>query len=291
MKKIDAHNHPYFIGYTPETTIKNMDEYGIDKCILLSCETPISETIVSKQNYSEEDKEKVFCDFSGCLDYYEKAPERFILGYAPDPRKPGALEKLKQMKRDYDIKVFGEVKFRMLYDNPDLIELFRYCGEVGLPVFLHLDYHGAHKASAESIRRSYWYGGDLDTLERVLVACPETIFFGHATCFWANLSNDDLWKTEAYPDSPLVRGGRVEKLLHKYPNLYCDASAGSALRAFNRDKEYTRYLIEEFQDRFVFGRDNFDNNLSEFIDSLGLSEEIREKFYYKNIEKIIGVKA
>ena len=289
MKKIDAHNHPFFAGHDCEKTLENMDMYGIDKCLLLSCETPISETVISKNDFKEDDEKRVFCSFSGCIEYYKKSPDRFFLGYAPDSRKPGALEKFKQMRREYDIKAFGEVEFRMLYDNPDLIEIFRYCGENALPVFLHFDYFGAHKAPADKLRSNYWFGGDLDTLERILKACPETNFFGHATCFWANFSNDDLWKTSAYPKGPLVRGGRVEQMLRKYPNLYCDTSAGSAFIALNRDIDYTKYMFEEFEDRFVFGRDNFNNKISEFIDSLGLSMETREKYYHKNIERLLGL--
>ena len=291
MIKIDAHNHPYFIGHDLDKTLKNMSKYGIDKCLLMSCETPISETVISKSDYKEEDRDRVYCDFKGCIDYYEKAPDKFFLGYAPDPRKPGALEKFKEMRREYDIKAFGEVEFRMLYDNPDLIEIFRYCGEEGLPVFMHFDYYGAHKAPADRLRGNYWFGGDMDTLERILKACPETNFFGHATCFWANLSNDELWKTSAYPKAPLVRGGKVEQFLRKYPNLYCDTSAGSGFTALSRDPEYTKYLLEEFSDRFVFGRDNFENKTSEFIDSLGLSKDVREKYYYKNILRLLGVSA
>ena len=50
------------------------------------------------------------------------------------------------------------------------------CGELGWPVLLHLQY------------REYSY--NFDAFEQVLQACPETVFIGHATAWWANVSAD-----------------------------------------------------------------------------------------------------
>lgn len=77
-------------------------------------------------------------------------------------------------------------------------------------------------------------------------------------------------------------------MLEKYPNLYCDCSAGSCIRAFKRDPAYTKKLIETYPTRFLYARDFFDNKLSEFIDGLGLSDDVLENFYHKNAERLVA---
>lgn len=287
MKKIDAHNHTCISGYDCDMFVKNMDECGISKTVLLSCETPVRERHISREHYDMlGGKEQLCMTFEECVSFYEKYPDRFVLGYAPDPRDPLACEKLKNAVEKYGVKVCGEFKYRVLLDDPDVIDYFKAAGTLGLPVTVHIDYHEAHKYEG-FVREKYWYGGDLDNFERALKLCPDTDFFGHATLFWAHISNDGLWKTDSYPQGPVVPGGRLEQMMDKYHNLYIDASAGSALNALKRDTAYTKHLFEKFQDRIVFGRDNVENYNSEFVDSLGLSEDILEKFYYKNIEKIL----
>ena len=34
------------------------------------------------------------------------------------------------------VRVYGELKLRMMYNNPDAIRMFRLCGKKGLPVRL-----------------------------------------------------------------------------------------------------------------------------------------------------------
>lgn len=288
MFKIDVHNHPDFLGKNFDSFIKDMDEKGISKTCLLSWENPWDENPAEVLDVlATTTDDKALVPFERCVAYYEKMPERFILGYAPDPREIGAISKMKSAIDTYGVKICGEVKFRMMYDNPDAIDLFRYCGERGLPVDLHIDNAEAHLAENGAPRRHYWYGGDIYTLERLLELCPETNFLGHAPGFWGCISNDDEWKTVAYPEGPVIRGGMVERLLEKHKNLYCDCSAGSGVRALGRDREYTKELINTYSDRFIFGRDNFTNDLSEFIDNLGLSQDVLEKFYHKNLERLI----
>jgi predicted TIM-barrel fold metal-dependent hydrolase len=43
--------------------------------------------------------------------------------------------------------------------------------------------------------------------------------------------------------------------MRKYPNLYCDLSAGSGRRALERDLDYAGKFLTEFQDRVMFGID------------------------------------
>ena len=285
---IDAHNHPDWWGKDYEQVIEDMDACGIDKTWLFSWECPENEYDPKQRHRWNENmgiNGTYPAAFSRCLAYKRKNPERFILGFAPDPRDPSAIDRMEAALELYRVRVCGEIKLRMMYDNPDAIEFFKFCGEKKLPVTLHFDY--PIPTGMKYPRRSWWYGGDMDTLERLLQKCPDTIFLGHAPGFWSNISNDGQTDT-FYPKGPVVREGRVSVLLRQYPNLYCDISARSGRNAFERDRQFAVEFIDEFQDRILYGRDLFDNEHQALINSLPLSDEIREKIYWKNASNLLG---
>ena len=289
---IDAHNHPDWHGHDLEKTLANMDRYGIDKAWMLSWETPPGDydpnylSVLNGPLFSNSPIQSAI-PFERCLAYVQKAPERFVLGYAPNPARPDAVDCLKGALNIYHIQVCGEIKFRLMYDNPDCIDLFRFCGEAKLPVTLHFDYAQAQLTGVTYPRRHWWYGGSIDTLERMLQLCPDTNFLGHAPGFWCHISNDEQGLTQAYPTGPVVPGGRIEQLLEQYSNLYCDISAGSGCRALSRDPEYTVRLITRFPDRFVYARDYFDNIHQELIESLQLPQDVKELIYHGNAERLV----
>ena len=133
---IDIHNHADYHGYSVEDMLKNMDEYGISITCLLSWECNENEyNPQTKHCFSPFSKMPV--PFSRCVEYKKAAPERFLLGFCPDPREPDAIARLKSVVDLYDISICGELKLRMMYDNPDAIRLYRFCGELGLPVLMH----------------------------------------------------------------------------------------------------------------------------------------------------------
>ena len=289
---IDAHNHADWHGHGFKAFVANMDEYHIDKTWLLTWEAPDTERDLSDWRllgnpalHGHNGGNPM--TLAQGVSYRDRLPDRFILGYAPDPRRGGALLNLKGALDVYGIQVCGEVKFRMMYDNYDTIEMFHFCADTGLPVTLHFDYPAANPSNMQYPFRNWWYGGSIDTLERVLQACPNTVFLGHAPGFWAHISGDDCGCTTAYPRGPVHPGGKIEKFLEQYPNLYCDMSAASARIAMSRDPEYTYQLINRFPERFVYARDNFDNNLQEFLAQLNLSQDVLELIYHGNAERIV----
>jgi predicted TIM-barrel fold metal-dependent hydrolase len=289
MKIIDAHNHPDWHGKDLNRFIQDMDEKGIDKCWLLSWECPRSEyhdgtpSVVSGPLLGTTTGP---IPFSRCVSYAERAPERFILGYAPDARDQDACRKLIAAHEIYNAKICGEVKWRMMYNDFDCLRLFRTAGMLKMPVVMHFGYDFQY--SYEDRRRE-WFGGSIDTLEDLLRSCPETTFIGHAPGFWVHISDDDLWRSPGYEvdNVPVVKEGKITKLLRKYPNLYCDISAGSGLKALTRDPEHAIEFLTEFQDRVLYARDCFTNAHREFLNSLGLSEKILAKIYGENAEALV----
>lgn len=290
MKIIDAHNHPDWLGHNFDKFIANMDEFGIDRTWLLSWECPENEyhagtpSVIPGQLLGTVTGP---IPFSRCIDYLEKAPERFILGYAPDPRDQYACRKLCAAHDIYGAKICGELKCRMMYNNFDCLRLLRTAGQLKMPVTMHFGYD--HQFTYEDRRRE-WFGGTIRTLEDILSTCPGTDFLGHAPGFWIHISDDDHYLDPDYPTTqiPIKKDGEIVRLLRKYPNLYCDISAGSGLYALKRDPEYAAEFITEFQDRVLYARDCFHNQHQEFINSLGLPETVLEKVYSGNAERLLN---
>lgn len=284
---IDVHNHPDWHGYNLEKFLKNMDQYHIDKTWLLSWETPTDEYDPNSIKAIPEVGPRGPIPFARCLSYAERAPERFILGFAPDPRRPEAIDMLKAAVAIYGVRVCGELKLRMMLDNPDAIRMYRYCGEQGLPVTVHIDYE--FDTGKNYPRPNYWYGGGIEAFERAIAACPETIFLGHAPGFWAHISGDDKYDKEPYPKGKVEPGGKIIEMLRKYPNLYCDMSAGSGCNALSRDPEFGKKFLLEFQDRILYARDYFDNKHQEFLNSLDLPKDVFDKIYSGNALKLVPI--
>ena len=286
MTIIDSHNHPDWHGYNLDRFVANLDEHGISKSWLLTWECRPDEydpVVYNSVLFGNADGP---VPFARALSYVERCPERFVLGYAPDPRKPESVDRLKSAVSMYGVKVYGELKLRMMFDNPDAIAMYRVCGDLGLPVVVHIDYE------IPSPRpwpwNSYWYGGGVEAFERAVALCPDTVFLGHGPGFWAHMSGDGKFRKESYPEGKVLPGGKVTDMMRTHKNLYCDLSAGSGLNALSRDPEHARSFLEEFQDRILFARDYFDGRLMEFLESLSLPESIREKIYWKNSSELTG---
>ena len=281
---IDIHLHPLYHQYNASDIVANMDRNAIDMTCLLSWEAPDTD-YDPMTKYALTPFGGGPLPFEYCVRYREAFPTRFLLGFCPDPRRPDAIMKLKSAAGLYDISLCGELKLRMMYDNPDAIRMYRHCGEEKLPVLVHLDYE---LPSGNAYPwPNYWYGGGLDALERAIALCPETIFIGHAPGFWAHISGDDKHKTESYPKGPVLPGGRVAELLEKYPNLYCDISANSGHNALNRDRDYARKFLITYQDRICFGRDLYENIHKELLERLDLPNGALNKIYSGNALKIL----
>jgi predicted TIM-barrel fold metal-dependent hydrolase len=280
MRIIDAHNHPDWHGHDLHRFLGNMQQHGIDKTWLLSWECPVDEYDPDYNRVSLKDHAGYPIPFASCLDYVRRAPASFVLGYAPDPRRPDAIDQLEAAIAIYGVQVYGELKLRMMFDNLDALRVFRFCGRKGLPVTVHIDYE--FDTGRGYPRPNWWYGGGIEPFERALRACPETVFIGHAPGFWAHISGDDLYNKVLYPTGPVIGGGKVSEMLRSCPNLCADLSASSALTALSRDPGFAKDFLIEFQDRLLYARDNFDNRLQEFLNALDLPAEALEKIYSGN---------
>ena len=241
---IDAHNHPNWHGFNAEKILRNMDEQGIDQMWLFSWEVPEDEYAPSY--HAVLPPTGLGIPLEDVISVGRQAPDRFVLGYMPHPKRPDAIDRLKAAVEIHGIRLASELKVRLSFDDPDALRLYEFCGEQKLPITIHLDYPIDHGKGAYP-RPNWWYGGSLDAFERAVKACPDTVFIGHAPGFWAHISDDDQYDKVSYPDGPVVPGGRVGALFKTYPNLYADLSAGSGLRALQRDPQFGRQFLIDFK--------------------------------------------
>ncbi len=283
---IDIHCHPRWHGHSSAKMIQNMDDAGIDKAWLISWEAPERE--ISPNYYAVTNPLETGIPFRDVVELCERYPERFIPGTTVDPRDPHAHDKLQAAVEIHGVRVFGEFKLRIRYDDPDVLRLFKFVGELGLPVIFHLDVtFPRHSVPAE---RQWWYGGSLENMEPALKLCPETTFIGHAPGFWREISGDADEGEEAYPrDKPITSGGLIIKYLDQYPNLHCDLSAGSGYTALTRDPSFTYDFLIKYQDRLLFGRDAFDNRLYDLLISLELPDAVLGKILSGNANRLAPI--
>ncbi|MDX9978719.1 MAG: amidohydrolase family protein [Lentisphaeria bacterium] len=287
---IDVHNHPNWHGHNLAALVRNMDEHGIEKTWLLGWELPRQEYDQACPGYYVHmDPRGIGAALDLVVQGLERYPDRFIGGWAPDPRDRYARARLEAAVKIHGIRVYGELKCRMRYDDPDAIAMYRFCGELGLPVLFHLqcDPHTVAKQAAKRDNWLEWYGGDLAVVDTICELCPDTRFIGHGPGFWREISGDADATDAGYPSGPVTPDGHLVQVLRRRANLYCDLSAGSGCNALARDLAHARAFVHEFQDRILFGRDYFDARQFETLDKLGLSPETEAKIYRDNALRLV----
>jgi predicted TIM-barrel fold metal-dependent hydrolase len=175
------------------------------------------------------------------------APGRFTWFNSYDVSQPDAVQVLTEAVKQ-GAQGFGEMKFHVAADGPELRRIYALAAELPVPILVHFQEvdHFPNEGT--------WSTGYAKTFESILKAYPKTTFIGHADAFWANVSAD--YRNEAaYPSGPIVRGGLTDKWLGDYPNLFGDLSANSGNNALSRDASFTADFLNRHQDKLFFGSD------------------------------------
>ncbi len=295
---IECHQHVFWQGRDDAGLIADLDAQGIELCWIMGWEIPQHPVYPENFAYARQlnpahvrhDGSHPGIPLGDLLTARDRYPGRFVLGYCPDPAKPNASMIFESAVKMHCVRVCGEWKFRMPFDDPRCLELFHAAGRAKAPVVLHLDVPYLPDAEGRRVYQPAWYGGTVENLERALTACPDTNFVGHAPGFWREISGDADREPRAYPRGPVVAGGRLQPLLERYPNLYADISAGSGLMALKRDPQHAREFIVRYADRLLFGRDYYGGEHQEFLATLDLPAEVREKLMCRNALKLVDPK-
>jgi len=308
---IDSHLHLNYNAITNKNIIEYLDRNNIEKAWLLTWdEAEYPEKKWAVQNFKIEDIYEV----------YSRNSERIIPFYAPDPLKTDALTIFKKWE-SRGIKGFGELKSTIRWSDKKLNEILDYLNERKMPLVFHIENCG-HKIiefnkisfcgkalniilhskfitsvseyvfhslrafidfnKISGIYRFPGYMLDLIEFEERLKKYSDIKFIGHGPHFWANISDNCLYKK--YPDSSEMNFGKTIELLRNYKNLYCDLSGFSSYNAFNRNTNFIKKFVEEFYNRLLYGSDNFNFNILKKIEDLGLdnTEWILKKITREN---------
>lgn len=175
------------------------------------------------------------------------APGRFTWFSSYDVAKPDAEQVLTDAVKA-GAQGFGEMKFHVAADGPELRRMYALAADLRVPILIHFQEvdHFPDEGT--------WSTGFAKTFESILKAYPKTTFIGHADAFWANVSAD-YHNEAAYPSGPIKRGGLTDKWLSDYPNLFGDLSANSGNNAMSRDADFTKDFLKRHQDKLFFGSD------------------------------------
>lgn len=213
---IDCHVHLGKIRYgklplTVDLLLSWMNFNGIDKVCLMATENP------EELHY--------YVTSNQVLDFASKS-DRFIPFCNIDPRIGANSHKKYKIIEEYvnkGARGFGEIIVRMKIDAPQLIEIYKICGEFNLPVLIHSANH---------------FGEDDDKLNRlrgVLKECSKTNFLLHSIRWWNEVNT-------------------VENIFENYENIYGDISADSGYNFLNRLKNINIFL-SKWNTRLIFGTD------------------------------------
>ena len=308
---IDLHSHSYI--ESPEEVdawVRTMDSVGVDKTVIMTYQTGPS--------------------FDSLVQVYSKYPDRFILfcgfdytGYDQPGYGPAAVKELERCVQ-MGAKGVGELgdkgkglfyskptpAYGMHIDDDRMKPLLDKCGELGIPISIHVAepmwMYAAMDSTNDGLMNAYTWRLDdqpdildhdqmVSTLENAVRDHPNTTFIA---CHYANCSFN------------LTMLGQ---LFDQYPNLYADNAARYAETA--AIPRYVASFYEQYQDRLVFGTDMgtgssmyrllfrilesedehfYQHNQFSYhwaLNGYGLSDEVLQKVYRTNAERILNLDA
>lgn len=304
---IDMHSHAYAkTSAEIAEWVKNMDEVGIEKTIILTGATGKKFDDVYRKYAVYPNRFELWCDFD-CTGYDKP-------GFGPEAvralqrcHETGALGVGELHDKGKGLVSDTANAFGMHPDDARMDSLFERCGQLGMPVSLHVAdpiwmYEPMDNKNDGLMNAYHWrldnqpgivgHSGMVDILERTVKKHRNTTF---VACHLVNLDYD------------LTRLGQ---LFERHPNLYADISARYAETA--PIPRHVSKIYAKYADRLVYGTDmGFDKPMYRVtfriletedehfyetemfsyhwsLNGFGLPDEVLKKMYRTNAEKILG---
>jgi hypothetical protein len=258
-RTIDLHQH---VEYTPERlarAVRIMDSVGVGLAVNLSG----GYTTRKGDGPSDFERKKTLAD--------QLAPGRFLhylnLDYTGWDQADFTARAVKQVEEGHRLGAAGLKEYKRLglylrdgagklikIDDPKLDPVWQRCGELGMPVSIHvadpkafwLPYNEQNERWKElKDHRSWWFGDPnlypprlelLEALNRVIERHPKTTF---VCVHFANNAEELAW---------------VEQSLDRLPNMHADLAARIP-ELGRHDPEQVRRLFTKHQDRILFATD------------------------------------
>ncbi len=274
---IDFHSHDYpKTGQEVDAWVQTMDACNISKTIVLSYTTgPAFDSVIKKYGRYG-DRFEVWCgfDYTGMNEagWAERAVKELERCHAMGATGVGELGD-KGLGEYYSKPTPG---IGMHVDDARMQPLLKRCGELGMPVSIHVAedawmYEPADASNDGLMNAAKWHvdmnvpgklGHDalIQTLENAVRDNPGTLFIA---CHLAN-SCADL--------------GRLAGMLDRYPNLYTEMAARfGEIAPIPRQ---TKAFMEKYNDRIVYGTD-MGTSPSMYRTTFRILETADEHFYEK----------
>ena len=304
---IDMHSHSY--ARTPEQIaewVKNMDETGIEKTIVLTGASGSRFDEIYKQYSRFPGRFELWCGFdftgSGEPGFGPAAVAELERCYRAGARGVGELS---DKGRGMGSRRSGSPGIHP--DDARLDPLFQKCAELGMPVNIHVAdpiwmYEKMDRTNDGLMNAYRWrldnrpdivgHSGMMEILERAVKRHPGTTFIA---CHFANLCYDLT---------------RLATMLDRNPNLYADISARFAETA--TIPRFVSRFYAKYQNRLVYGTDmgyntamyritfrvleTLDEHFYETrqfgyhwsMNGFGLPDSVLKKIYRENALKILG---
>ena len=279
---IDGHLHNSFNGFDTKSLLEHLDRSGSYVGWILSWEEEAPEVPMLYQNVGLKDVLR-------CCRLY---PKKFQPFYAPDPLSPSAIEDFSKAV-DRGIKGCGELKSVVTWDDVRVERLLELVSQEHMPLIFHMEKantvclprsdglfarllvklvkrnnyqyeyeHTKRQSFVQAVLRRYiftvrtsGYMRGFRSLERRLKEFDRIGFIGHGPLFWQGVS-DDWDRVEQYPSTPITNEGPSIRLLKNYSNMYADISGYSGYNALKRDIDFTKFLLNRYYKKIIFGTDN-----------------------------------
>lgn len=113
-----------------EMVLKEMDEAGVDKCLVVNFDSDLYPTVAGKVPNTEQ--------VEVIADWVKRHPTRIMSMASVDPRRPGAAEEFERQFNEYGFKGIKLHPCLGYYPNePFVYPIYQKALELGVPVWIH----------------------------------------------------------------------------------------------------------------------------------------------------------
>jgi predicted TIM-barrel fold metal-dependent hydrolase len=280
---IDIHQHVNYSDRPDDVLLAHQREMGVTRTILLPAGRPVK-TPSTHDGVSNGLQAQCFGN-EACYKFAQAHPREFLFAANEVPDIPGAAQEIEKYLKLGAVAI-AEQKFGVECDSPEMQRLYELARTYDVPVLMHWQVG------------MYNYG--FERFYKMLEKYPKVRFLGHAQTWWANVDKeyqDD--PKNLYPKGNITRGGRTDRYLSDYPNMFGDLSAGSGLNALTRDEDFTRDFIQRHQDKLVYGSDCNDHagagpacqgsQTIATVRRLAANKKIERKLLYENARRVFKI--
>ncbi len=303
------HSHPY--AKTPqqiEQWIKNMDEVGIQKTMILTMTTGAEFDEIYSKYSKHPDRFEVWCglDLSG----YDK------------PEFPAAAVKELERCRKVGARGVGEIHDKgeglksgkslapgMHPDDSRMDAIWEKCAELGMPISLHvadpmwmyekMDNHNdglmnAYKWRLDNKPNIVNLSGMVEIFGRTLAKHRKTTFIA---CHFMNLDYDlarlgEMFDRNAnlYADISARYGetAPIPRFAAKFYEKYASRLVYGTDMGFEKPMYRVTFRILESLDEHFYDRDNFNYHWA--LNGFGLSDDVLKQVYQTNAAKLLAAR-